>query len=299
MKKLTLLWSFLGALTVSAQHMPINTQYMYQGLLVNPAIAGNRNALYASMTHRKQWLGSSITPSTSILSAHTPLKNQRISIGGQVYRQTFNDLNNTGVSGFGAYRLPIGDQMKLSFGLKVGILSYRYNWSNLQTAEANDPTFQNTQPEILPNFGFGTYLRTDDFYLGVSVPEIVNGLESMKVSSSSINYNFMAGYKFNLNERVSLLPNLLIRKIGGLSAQTDLTTILRIDRKLDLALIIRSGGRILGAGIDYNLTDQFQFGYSFDIGTSSNNPLNTFGNHEISVSYEFKKIIDAPNTKFF
>lgn len=299
MKKLIVLLSALGSFSLNAQHMPINTQYMYQGLLVNPAITGNRNALYTSLTHRKQWIGNDITPSTTLLSAHTPLKKERISLGGQIYQQSYNNLNNTGISGFGSYRLPIGEKAKLSFGLKVGVLSYRYNWNNLQTVEANDPTFQNIQPEILPSFGFGTYLKNEDYYIGFSIPEIVNGLNSQKISSNSINYTFIAGYKFNINEQLSLLPNLLIRKIGRLNAQTDLTTILKIDQTLGLGLIIRSGGKILGASIDYNVTDQLQFGYSFDTGISGNNPTDTFGNHEVSISYEFKKIINAPSTKFF
>ena len=300
MKRLLTPLIIIISLSGFSQHMAINTQYMYQGQLVNPAITGSRNDLYISFTHRNQWLGNKKTPKTNIISAQAPLKHDNFAVGAQIYQQSFNNLGNQGIAGFGAYRIKFPKKITLSFGLKVGVLSYGYQWDDIETITPNDPSFTNLSNEFAPMIGFGTYFRTDDFYVGLGVPEIVNGLNAnSKTSFQNWNTTFIAGYIFNVNERISLLPNILVRKFGNLAPQPDFTAIVRIDKKIDIGLILRSGFQIVGTSFDILLTKQIQLGYSFDVGIRSNNPLNTYGNHELSLSYEFKKIVKTTNTKFF
>ncbi len=50
------LTSVLMVAAVSAQHTPLTSQYLFNGLLINPAYAGSRDALTANLTHRQQWV---------------------------------------------------------------------------------------------------------------------------------------------------------------------------------------------------------------------------------------------------
>lgn len=287
------------ATTSFAQHMPINTQYMYQGLLVNPAITGAREDLYTSFTHRKQWLGNNLTPVSSFFSAHTPLKKEKIAVGAQVHRQTFNQLTKYGVAGFVSYRIELKERKKLSFGLKIGVKQNTFDFSDLFVNDALDPTFSNQTSEISPDLGFGTYYRTDLFYVGLAVPQMNNVIGEGSFQTRNWNKTLVGGIKIKLSDKIDVLPNLLVRKIGRLKSQTDLTTILRIKKALDLGIILRSGGKIIGTSIDYSINHKLQLGYSFDTGLRTNRLENTLGNHEMSISYEFKEISKTPNTKFF
>lgn len=290
---------FLFCLFSIAQHMPINTQYMYQGLLVNPAITGSREDLYTSFTHRKQWLGNNLTPVSTFLSIHTPLKNEKIALGAQVHRQEFNRLTNFGFSSLASYRIAFSSHRKLSFGLKLGVKQNNYNWSELFLNDDQDPTFMNQQNSLSPDVGFGTYYRSNRFYIGLAVPQINSSIAGKSKPTATWNKTFVTGMTFKISDKVDILPNLLIRKIGVVKAQTDLTTILRLNKVLDLGLIIRSGGKIVGGSVDYSINHKLQLGYSFDSGIGNNRLNETIGNHEMSISYEFKEISNTPNTKFF
>lgn len=299
MKKLSFILSLFLFVSLKAQHMPINTQYMYQGLLINPAITGSRNDLLLSFTHRNQYLGNANTPRTNIFSAHSPIKKEAISLGIQVYQQSFNRLNNIGLSGFGAYRIKISKTGKLALGIKAGLLSSSFNWGDVQTIAPGDPNFQDIQQDMTPQLGFGTYYRSHKFYAGIAVPEMINSYNGLELGYTNWNTTVLAGYIFDISEKISLIPNVLIRRIGNQKPQTDLTLLLRFNKKIDLGAIVRSGGKILGMSFDINITNQIQLGYSFDTGIANNKVLNTYGNHEVSISYGFKKIVKTYNTRFF
>ena len=68
------------ALRVSAQHSSDYVQYMFNGLLINPAYAGSADALNITSLYRKQWVGINGAPANIMLSAHSPLKNKKVCI---------------------------------------------------------------------------------------------------------------------------------------------------------------------------------------------------------------------------
>ena len=69
------------------QHFPIYSQYLLNGLAINPAYAGSRDVLSSSIMYRKQWMGFDGAPATSTFSAHTPLKNRKIGLGLQIVKE--------------------------------------------------------------------------------------------------------------------------------------------------------------------------------------------------------------------
>ncbi|HAI42344.1 MAG TPA: hypothetical protein DCM40_31660, partial [Maribacter sp.] len=80
MKKANLFLAILlfTSVFVNAQQFPQFTQYMYNTISVNPAYAGSRETLNATILHRNQWAGLEGNPRTSTLSVHSPLKNEKI-----------------------------------------------------------------------------------------------------------------------------------------------------------------------------------------------------------------------------
>ena len=63
-----------------SQHNSSYSQYMFNGLLFNPAYAGSNDALNLTALYRKQWVGIDNAPTTANFTAHTPLKNKKVNI---------------------------------------------------------------------------------------------------------------------------------------------------------------------------------------------------------------------------
>ena len=82
MKKLILsILSFLFCATLFAQHNVLFSQYMFNGLLLNPAYAGSNEVLSATAVDRIQWAGFDGAPKTLSVSLHSPLKNKKVNVG--------------------------------------------------------------------------------------------------------------------------------------------------------------------------------------------------------------------------
>ena len=67
MRSIRSILSIAGALcaaTLVAQHTPLTSQYLFNGLVINPAYAGSRDALTGNLTHRQQWVGFEGAPIT-------------------------------------------------------------------------------------------------------------------------------------------------------------------------------------------------------------------------------------------
>src|SRR5687768_15847649 len=56
-----------------AQQQPMYTQYMFNGLVINPAYAGSAETFTATALFRKQWVGMTGAPETQTFSAHSPV----------------------------------------------------------------------------------------------------------------------------------------------------------------------------------------------------------------------------------
>jgi type IX secretion system PorP/SprF family membrane protein len=296
MKKIVFVGCLLLVIALKAQHIPINAQYLYHGLLVNPAITGSHNDLIVSSSYRHQFLGNKFGPKTMLLSIHTPLKREDLAVGVQLYRDHNSVLTRNGIALYGAYRIPMFEG-HLTFGLKFGFYNNQLNYGELEIIDANDPQFMAGFNGNLVNTGFGTYFRNNKLYLGLSIPQMQNGISNNQ-SKNVWNYNFMAGYCLALNNRFELLPNLLLRKIGEGKVQPDATLLLRYHKRLDIGLIARSF-RSYGISVDLQFTPQLQIGYSVDTGLTKLSVLNPYGNHELGLIYEFKKVVNATDTKFF
>jgi type IX secretion system PorP/SprF family membrane protein len=83
MKKILLLTIliFLSRISLFAQQDIMVSQYMFNGLLLNPAYAGSHKYFSSSLLHRTQWVGFDGAPKTSILALDGPVNNEKMGIG--------------------------------------------------------------------------------------------------------------------------------------------------------------------------------------------------------------------------
>lgn len=281
---------WLYATNSFAQQQVMFTQYMFNGLAINPAYAGIHEGLSASVLWREQWVGFEGAPSTQTISLHSPLAQSSASFGGVIIRDKIGVTEQIGVQGSAAYRIFIDKDTRLSFGLQASLNNFRANY--LDGSSGADPTLNNSNINVFkPNFGFGLLYHSDRYYVGLSIPQLLNQSfdDSNESSESELvrHYFLTAGYVFILNPDFKLKPNILVKSVSGAPIQLDLNLNLLIKDVVWVGASYRSFDSI-DLLMQLQLTPRLQLGYAYDISTSSELRSVNSGSHEFMLSYVFQ-----------
>ncbi len=275
-----------------AQQEAMYTQYMFNGLALNPAYAGSHESLSATLLFRDQWTGLPGAPSTQTFSIHSPIRNAKIALGLQVIHDKIAIFNQYGVNGSYAYRI-FTDKGTISLGMQLGFTSYNADLSALGPQDPTDPVFQGDVNKVMPNFGAGIYYYTDKFYLGLSAPQLVTNsltedvIEIDTDARQERHYFLTAGYMFELSHNVKLKPNILIKAVEGAPIQMDLNANFLFSEVLWLGVSWRSLSDFNGL-VEIQLTDQLLLGYSYDFATTTDLSRINSGSHELMLNYRFR-----------
>jgi type IX secretion system PorP/SprF family membrane protein len=281
------------SLHLSAQMFPLSDHYVVNGLAINPAFAGCQDALSATISYRDQWVGFKDSPKSYFLSAHTPVKNDRIGLGLLVEKNSIGIFKETSILGNYAYRLELSEG-KLALGLGFGLTVMNTAWNELVAADANDAQLMNSpSSSVLPNFSLGAYYYTNKYYIGISMPRFLSyeldkstGKYKIESNFSGSNYFFSAGYQVGLSPQIKFLPSLLIKYHSKNTIQIDYTVQVSLNDRIWMGVGYRNKNILIGM-LQCQLNYQIRMGYSYDyefgtIGKYVN------GTHEIVLNYVFK-----------
>lgn len=279
--------ALMGCALGHAQQQIMFTQYMFNGLAINPAYAGSHETVSATALMRQQWTGLDGAPSTQTFSMHSPLKKERVSLGLLVMHDKIGVTNQNGVYGSYAYRIPLSTKGKLAFGLQAGATFYNALFSKVSPT---DPTFKNDIRLAQPNVGFGVYYNTDRFYAGISMPQLIEtkfDKSSTDPDSKLVRHYFAsAGYVFDMGPSVKLKPNVLVKAVPGAPVEFDLNLNALLRDVLWVGLSWRTFDSF-DAILQLQVTDQLQVGYSYDFATTTDLSRVNGGSHELMLNYRF------------
>jgi type IX secretion system PorP/SprF family membrane protein len=283
-----LVYIFIAA---PAQQKEQFTQYMFNGLVLNPALAGSDEALSITFLNRRQWSGIEGAPVTQTLSAHTPFANGRTGVGLYLVNDKIGVHRNQSFQGSYAYRLHVSEKAYLSMGLQAGLNAHRSDYASLSsTSSLNDPKVANgTISNTAFNVGAGLYYKSERFDAGLSVPEIVPENISLndtaRVAWQRTQYFLFGRYSIPLNEIFDFEPSVLIKYMRGVPVSYDVNACVLIKKALMLGLSYRKQ-----ESIDFLLkarvTPQLQLGYAYDYGTGEVSRAGN-GAHELLINYIF------------
>ena len=279
---------FVGADAWSQQEATY-AQYMFNGLAINPAYAGQHKALSASVLSRFQNVGLPGAPTTQTFSVHSPLASQRFAVGALFVHDKIGVISQTEFSGVYAYRIPINPLATLSFGIQAGISRYSAQYSLLDIYQT-DPAFSQDINESRPNIGAGIFYDHSTWYVGLSMPHMLNNIFSRGSDLTSVRQPFpvilTGGYVFPISRAIMLKPNVLVKMVDNRIVEVDINANLLFDEVLWFGVSYHTSNAI-NLLIDLQLTDQIRLGYSYTVALGEIKTVE-IGSHEIFLGYVFK-----------
>jgi len=276
---------------LNAQQLPSFTQYINNGFLINPALAGNDGYTSFNSTYRKQWIGFENSPTTYSFSAQTRLlrksykivknnvrKNSvkpstkgRVGLGGFAFNDISGLVNRTGISLSYAYHINLY-RSQISFGIAGQAFQYKIDASELDFGTA-DPIIAKGYDFVtfIPDANAGFYWRGENHFIGVSANQLFQSV--LKLGSSEFgqlklyrHYYLLGGYRFIINRDFELEPSALIKTTEQFLPQADITMLLFYLNDYWAGLSYRTNGSIstlfglkvnklyLGCAYDYSLS---------------------------------------------
>lgn len=295
------IWLILVALipTVAlAQDHPHYTMFMYNKLVYNPAYAGNKNMLSVNAAYRNQWTGIDGAPKNFNVALDAPIGSymkpfRRVALGLNVNNETLGVTDNTNIMTSYAYRIPMKKTV-LSFGLQAGVSMYNANYSKLSPLQQNDQVLmQNVDNAVLPNIGAGVFWSGENFYVGGSVPNLLeNYYDNNRKNGAGRqirSYYLSGGYIFTVSDDFKIQPQLMARYAGNSNYNQPFNMDANLSfifyNRLMLGATYRTDKSLSGI-IHLQATRMINIGYAYDYTLSPLNGYNN-GSHEIVVGFDF------------
>jgi len=306
--------SFLFGTTI-AQQVPMYSQYIMNGFLINPSFAGRDGYTTVNLTVREQWVGMAGAPSTYAASVQTrllknsyiskstsvrkkltkPTKGGKVGLGGYIFNDNNGIMHRTGAQAAYAYHIGMGQTggypNDLAFGLALTAYQFAVNTDGL-LYDVDDPLLNSYDRSVfIPDFNFGASFTTSKYYVGLAMTNLLRGNiifgDTSSTKRTELGHFFLTGgMKVPLNRDFVLEPSAFIKSSDMFfkSIQMDLTT--RVFYKDDYwgGLSWRTGDAlIMMMGMKY---DRFYFAYAFDF-TLTDIRKQSLGTHEITFAVKF------------
>ncbi len=286
---------------------PVYSQYLQNGLVINPAYAGTREVLSTFLSYRMQWMGIKGSPVLQSVSLHSPMKNDKVALGFTAQFMQYGVTKSTSVYADYAYHIRLRTG-KLSFGLKAGVDLSNTDYTGLILIDANDPVFRtNDRALVLPNVGAGVYYFNDKLFAGLSVPAFLSYRRSS--SGAAVPYHsfgqydllFSAGALFQITSGLKFKPSVLVdyslentKKL----VQFDINGNFIIGDLIWVGGSWRLSENVAVGIVQIQLNHQLMLGLSYDYSLGEMNSYSK-GSTEFALRYEFRYKVSAANPRYF
>jgi type IX secretion system PorP/SprF family membrane protein len=282
---------FLPVQNLSAQQEDAFAQFMYYKQAMNPAQTGSSQGINITGLVRNQWIGLSGAPKWQSLLFSMPLLNNRVGVGGNIYRHTVGITQITGLDGSYAYRLPVPRGF-LSFGLQTSVRFMQQNFglvTGTQPIEQDESIPVGLQSKYLPNFGAGVYYESKRAYVGLSVPRLLRSNidfsdKGQLITRETQHYYFMAGATIPLGESWELNPQTLWRYLPNAPFDADINLSAIFKKKISGGLSYRIGSETAIVSTGLQLGDHLHLGMAFEASFSDIQKYNN-GTAEVIIRY--------------
>jgi type IX secretion system PorP/SprF family membrane protein len=317
-KSLALLLTIMVCGAALGQQLPQFSQYIFNGLHINPGYAGYKGEPYIQSTYRSQWVSFPGAPETFTVTADMSANEGTMGFGISLMGDNLGPARTTGGLLTYSYRIQTGVKSFLGLGMSAGFSQYSIDGNMLDPNDYPDSEIPEGRINLLTsNLNSGLFFHNEKFYAGFSVYNMIGKKalekEDVALAYHDFHYYVTAGYLLVLSNSVKFKPSFLIKEVRGAPTNYDLNAMFLFMERLWLGGSYRSNLKLWNDNLSEGLskrnaaavileifpTDRLRLGYAYD---HNLNALNAYRNnsHELSVGfYMFPRRALMKNQRWF
>ena len=306
-------------LQVMAQQQPLFTNFLLNGYLYNPALAGAEDHLDLRTSFRKQWVNLPGSPTTTYGSINgavnqrdlnkeelgslpmrgastikfknvAPLK-IRHGVGGYFINDQAGLINRNNLGIGYSIHLPLNHHYYLAIGATVG--AHFFNLDNPTLRDQGDDAFAGSQSfGTLPDGQFGLYLYNERLQVGLSGNQLFANRMSFAAQNKAVSYNNLTrhffgtvAYRFSLDTDFDLMPVGIVRYTENSPFSLEGGAKIRYRNSFWAGGTYRFGDAVTGL-VGLSLYKFVDLSYAYDFSTSQIQKA-SIGTHEIVIGFRF------------
>ena len=264
------------------------TLYMINGQALNPAYISSFDGAQANIQYRNQWASWNGAPRNVVVNGSMDYLNHRMASGINFSTDKIGVFTKSSVAIDQSYRIQT-PLFNWSFGLRASLdqVSGQFSQLNLSPDGRIDQSLGGDWSKTTFNMGAGTYLNSNNWWVGVVIPRFVRNQLSSSGAQEVIHRYVSAGYVFGQNRTFQVKPSVLYKSTKGINPSIDYNLSLYYKEKIGLGIGKRSNDsfKLLAEWI---IKDSIQLAYGYDVTTSA---LKTYAasSHEILIRYSMNQ----------
>lgn len=285
------------------------SQYMFNGIYINPAYAGYREQLNMHAFYRNQWTGIEGSPKTISVAVDAIANNGNVGLALQLSSDQLGAQRNLATYANYAYRLRTNEEgtSRLALGFGVGAVQLGINGALLNPNDPEPDQPSGMQSTIVPDARVGIFYSNEKFYAGLSADNLVSQYIDIDkyayIAQPKPHYYLTAGMLVPVTQDMLIKPSFLLKDDRGGPTSLDVNAFLIMGSRFWLGGSYRTGIKLYSkdylqkdlsnlnsavAAVQFLPTENYRIGYAYDFAIGA---LKGYGGgtHEISFSYFFNK----------
>ena len=216
------LFLFLNIHQIRGQQELNFNHYMLNSQVFNPAFVGLEENLTISLLNSLQWIGFEGNPTINAIFLDAKLKNN-LGLGMELISDKIGPISSNFVAINAAYHLKLNkNSRRLSLGIKLSGNDHNISLNRFNFDDLTDPNVRTKDSYFITNIGFGLRYYSDKLYFSFSIPYFFE----TKTINKKRHYYLSGGFKKELNKKLLLNPNFLIKKASNAPTSIDVSTML-------------------------------------------------------------------------
>ncbi|TKC09144.1 PorP/SprF family type IX secretion system membrane protein [Pedobacter frigoris] len=281
------------------------TQYIFNGIHINPAYAGYKESVYIQSFYRSQWQGVTGAPKSFSIAVDGANPEGNIGLGLSVSNDQIGAQSYLSAYGSYAYKVRLGydENSRLSFGIAAGLMQLGLDGNKLQSIDQTDGSVAvSSQTRILPDVRFGVYYSNENFFAGFSATNMLaryaarKNMSSLTVPVPQPHFYFTAGALLPISDEIAVKPVIMLKDDVKGPTSLDLNGFVLLNERIWLGAFYRTSvglynkpdlqtnlpkSSAAGLIIEVFATSNLRIGYSYDYTLNKLQNYNS-GSHEIS-----------------
>jgi type IX secretion system PorP/SprF family membrane protein len=298
----------LSTRALYAQQDAQQSQYMFNGIYINPAYAGYKENLNFHSYFRSQWTGIEGAPKSMSLAVDAIANNGNVGLALQISNDRLGAQTNLSAYASYAYRLRMNNEgtSRLAFGLGIGAMQLGINGALLNPNDPEPNLVTGMQSTIVPDGRIGVFYSDDKYYAGLSADNLISQFINVRnrgyIAQPKPHYYLTGGALFPLSEDVLIKPSILLKDDAGGPTSLDLNAFIMFGQRFWVGGSYRTGVKLYQksylqtdlsnlnsfvAAMELFPLENLRVGYAYDV---SIGPLKGYsgGSHEISIGFYIK-----------